>query len=117
MRGANFDSLQYLYHNPAEEKSSDDVPLPSLQANFPQYAVALAKVDSGQVAQPFRIGGEKPSFGDKWAIVLVTRRRAAGPESFESLADRIRTYLARENATRAYVNTLRAKTYIEIKDP
>ncbi len=116
-RGASFDSLQYRYHNPAEEKSSDDVPLPSLQANFPQYAVALAKLDSGQIAKPFRIGGGKPSFSDKWAIVLITRRHAAGPESFESLADRIRAYLGKENATRAYVNALRAKTYIEIKDP
>lgn len=117
LRGATFDSLQYLYHNPAEEKSSDDVPLPSLQANFPPYAKALAAVDSGQLAKPFRLGGEKLAFADKWAIVLVTRRRAAGPESFESLADRIRAYLGKENATRAYINSLRAKTYIEIKDP
>jgi peptidyl-prolyl cis-trans isomerase SurA len=117
LRGAAFDSLQHLYHNPAEEKVSDDVPLPSLQANFPEYTRALAGVDSGQLSKPFRIGGGQPSNADKWAIVRVTGRHPAGPVSYEALADRIRTYLGKENATRAYINSLRAKTYIEIKGP
>jgi peptidyl-prolyl cis-trans isomerase SurA len=117
LRGAAFDSLQHLYHNPAEEKASDDVPLPSLQANFPEYARALAAVDSGQLAKPFRLGGGQPANADKWAIVRVTARRPAGPASFESFADRIRTYLGNRNAMQAYINTLRAKTYIEIKGP
>ncbi len=116
-RGATFDSLQYLYHNPAEEKVSDEVPLPSLLASLPEYARALADVDTGQIAKPFRLGGATPSDADKWAIVKVTARHAAGPVSFESLAERIRTYLGKENATRSYINSLRAKTYIEIKDP
>ena len=117
LRGATFDSLQYLYHNPAEEKTSENVPLPSLQANFPEYGRALAGVDSGQISKPFRLGGSQPSFADKWAIVRVTSRRSAGPASYESFADRIRTYLGNRNAMQAYINTLRAKTYIEIKDP
>jgi peptidyl-prolyl cis-trans isomerase SurA len=117
MRGANFDSLQYLYHNPAEEKVIEDVPLPSLEASAPEYGRALAGVDTGQIAKPFRLGGAKPSFADKWAIVRVTARHPAGPVSFESLSERIRVYLGKENATRSYINSLRAKTYIEIKYP
>jgi peptidyl-prolyl cis-trans isomerase SurA len=110
-RGATFDSLQFVHHDPAEEKILEDIPLPNLEAKGPDYVKALEGVDSGQVSKPFQLPA------GKWAIVKVVSRHPAGPVSFDALSDRIRQYLGRMNAERSYLNTLRAKTYIEIKDP
>jgi peptidyl-prolyl cis-trans isomerase SurA len=110
-RGATFDSLQFVHQDPVEEKVLEDIPMPSLEAKGPDYVRALAGVDSGQTTKPFSLPG------NKWAIVRVLSRHPAGPVSFEALSDRIKQYLGKQNSERNYINSLRAKTYIEIKDP
>jgi peptidyl-prolyl cis-trans isomerase SurA len=110
-RGATFDSLQFVHQDPVEEKVLEDVPMPSLEAKGPDYVRALAGVDSGQTTKPFSLPG------NKWAIVRVLSRHPAGPVGFEALSDRIKVYLGKQNSERSYINSLRAKTYIEIKDP
>ncbi len=109
--GATFDSLQFIHQDPVEEKLLEDIPVPSLESKGPEYMRALEGVDSGQVTKPFALPG------GKWAILQVLARHPAGPMGFEPLSERIRTYLGRLNAEHSYIASLRAKTYIEIKDP
>ncbi len=53
----------------------------------------------------------------KWAIVRVIARAPAGQPSFESLKPRIESLLSQQLGQQAYINELRAKTYIDIRLP
>jgi peptidyl-prolyl cis-trans isomerase SurA len=113
-RGASFDSLQRLYHDPTEEKRIDKFPVPQL---LQEYATATTGLDSGQVSKPFALRDPNDTLRSKWAIVQVIGRTAAGKRSFESAKDQLHTMLAAELGERAYVSELKARTYVDIRFP
>jgi peptidyl-prolyl cis-trans isomerase SurA len=109
-KGASFDSLQRLYHDRAEEKEAQSVPVDKL----PQiYATAIGTADSGAVLPPFELAG--PDGRTKFAIVKVTERRPAGDVTYEDVKEKIRTSLSEEFAVRRLLARLRASTYVDIR--
>ncbi|MGH7658173.1 MAG: peptidylprolyl isomerase, partial [Gemmatimonadales bacterium] len=66
--GASFDSLQRLYHDRAEEKSVEVVPLGQLPQPYP---TVLADADSAEVPPVLELPGQPGSFG-KYAVIEVT---------------------------------------------
>jgi parvulin-like peptidyl-prolyl isomerase len=113
-KGASFDSLQHLYHDRIEEQELT-WPLDSL-ATTP-YGPGIAGVDSGKVATPFAIAGRGgPSLRDKWAVVLITRRTPPGPFVFDDVKAYIKKTLATMLGEQDYINQLRARTYVDIRE-
>jgi peptidyl-prolyl cis-trans isomerase SurA len=116
VRGASFDSLQKLYTDPVEERDLPEYPIDSLQ---PNYKAALVGVDSGKVTPVFTLPAPDNSFRTKYAILEVTGTAAAGvrPYESESVKALIRRVLADQLGQAAYINDLRAKTYVDIRVP
>ncbi len=113
-KGASFDSLQHLYHDRIEEQELT-WPVDSLAAT--PYGPAIAGVDSGKVATPFAIAGrEGPSLRDKWAVVMITRRTPPGPFVFDDVKAYIKKTLGTMLGEQDYINQLRARTYVDIRD-
>jgi peptidyl-prolyl cis-trans isomerase SurA len=109
-QGGAVDSLQLLYHDPAEIKIADDAPLSQLP---PAYSPSLSTADSGAVvviALP-----AEPVERSKYAVVLVTGKRAEGEISFDDVKEMIRPRVAEQLSIQRYVAQLRAKTYVEIR--
>ena len=111
-QGASFDSLQAQYHDEAEEKQADEVPLDQLPA---AYKDAIAESDSGAVVGPFDLTG--PDGRLKFAILRITRRRAAGEITYDDVRTQLRSRLAENLATQRYLDHLRQSTYVDIREP
>lgn len=111
-RGASFDSLVRLHHDPSEESFVANVIRDSLP---PGYRDALADAKEGDVVGPIVL--ERPGGDLRYAVVKVEQVRPEGPYTFEELRERIRAQLAREGALRRYLDDLRKRTYIEIRLP
>lgn len=118
-RGGSFDSLQHMYHDRSEEQELTDYPIPALDstATGKAYLAATTGVDSGQISQPFRLVVPGEPLRDKWVIAKVIRRAPAGPQQFDDLQDKIRTLLGNALGEQDYINQLRAKTYVDIREP
>ncbi|MEP6590582.1 MAG: peptidylprolyl isomerase [Gemmatimonadota bacterium] len=112
--GASFDSLQREAHDPGEEKEISNYPIDSL---LPAYSRALAGVDSGKVTTPFPLEIPGQPFRTKWALVRVMKRIPAGDLSYETAKERIRDLLGRQLGESAFLEELRAKTYVDVRDP
>ncbi len=111
--GAPFDSLQRLYHDPAEERQIDGFPVDSL---LPAYAAAVAGVDSGKVSAPFRLDVPGMEIRSKWSVVQVVNRTAAGKVAYEQIKMRIRDRLSKQMGENAYIRELRRKTYVDVRE-
>lgn len=111
-QGASFDSLQAQYHDEAEEKRADDVPVDQLPA---AYKDAVSASDSGAVVGPFDLTG--PDGRLKFAILRITRRRAAGEITYDDVRTQLRSRLAENLATQRYLDHLRQSTYVDIREP
>jgi peptidyl-prolyl cis-trans isomerase SurA len=109
--GALVDSLQRRYSDPTEEREAAATPLDRLP---PVYARALADADSGTVVAPFALDG--PGGRRKFAVVLVTEKRAEGEIRYEDVKDRVRGALADQLATRKYLQRLRSATYVDVRE-
>jgi peptidyl-prolyl cis-trans isomerase SurA len=109
-RGAPFDSLHRLLHDPSEESFAQDVPRDSLP---PEYRTALEGRKPGEVVGPIEL--ERSEGRVRYAVVWFESERAAGPLSLEEVRDRIRANLAQDNALQRYLRTLRRRTYVEIR--
>jgi peptidyl-prolyl cis-trans isomerase SurA len=108
--GGAVDSLQLLYHDPAEIKIADDAPLSQLP---PAYSPSLSTADSGAVV--VIVLPAEPAERSKYAVVQVTGKRAEGEISFEDVKEMIRPRVAEQLSIQRYVAQLRAKTYVEIR--
>jgi peptidyl-prolyl cis-trans isomerase SurA len=108
--GASFDSLQRLYHDRAEEREAQSVPVDKLP---PVYATAIGAADSGAVLPPFELAGADGR--TKFAIVKVTERRPAGDVSYQDVKEKIRSSLGEEFAIRRLLSRLRASTYVDVR--
>ncbi len=110
-RGAAFDSLQRLYHDPSGgEREAENVPADKLPET---YATAIADADSGAVVPVFTIKGAGDR--DQFVVLQVTGRRSQGEIRFEDVKDRIRQQLGQELAIRRYIDQLRKTTYVEMR--
>ena len=113
-KGASFDSLQHLYHDRIEELELNNWPLDSL--NNTPYGPAIAGIDSGKVSPPFVLPVVGHPLQSKWAVVQITRRTPPGPPVFDDLKPYIKHMLAVMLGEQDYINQLRAKTYVDIRD-
>jgi len=109
-RGASFDSLQRIYHDPSSERSAADVPADKLPE---PYGKMIGEADSGTVVPVFSL----PSAGghEQFVVLQVTGRRSLGDIRYEDVKDRIRQQLSQELAIRHYLDGLRKATYVEIR--
>lgn len=108
--GASFDSLQRIYHDGAEEKSVEDVPVGQLPDPYPSV---LAEADSGAVVSlDLAAVGDAPG---KFAVIQVTDRNDEGDIRFEDVRDVIRQRLSRDLSLRRYYDRLREYAYIDIR--
>lgn len=112
--GASFDSLQRLAHDPGEEKQIDNYPIDSL---LPSYATALAGVDTGKVTRVFALEVPGQPLRTKYAVARVMSRTVAGDLSYPVARERIRQLLGRQLGEASFLAELRAKTYVDIRDP
>lgn len=111
VRGASFDSLQRIHHDPAGgEREAENVPADKLPE---AYATAVANADSGAVVPVFTIKG--PGDRDQYVVLRVTNRRSQGDIRYEDVKDRIRQQLGQELAIRRYIDQLRKTTYVEVR--
>lgn len=109
--GAPFDSLGRLYHDPAEEREAEDVPVTQLPD---EYKEGIGAADSGTVVPVFPI--RKPLGVRRKLVVLeVTGRRSEGAIGYEDVKDQIRKNLSENLAIRRYIDRLRRATYVEVR--
>jgi peptidyl-prolyl cis-trans isomerase SurA len=109
-RGAPFDSLQRIYHDPSSERSAAEVPADKLPE---PYGKIIGQADSGAVVPVFTL----PSAGgrEQFVVLQVTGRRSQGDIRYEDVKDKIRQQLSQELAIRRYLDGLRRATYVEIR--
>jgi peptidyl-prolyl cis-trans isomerase SurA len=110
-KGASFDSLQRIYHDPSGgEREAANVPADKLPE---AYAKAIADADSGAVVPLFTVKGAGER--DQFVVLQVTGRRSQGEIRYEDVKDRIRQQLGQELAIRRYIDQLRKSTYVELR--
>jgi peptidyl-prolyl cis-trans isomerase SurA len=110
-KGAPFDSLQRIYHDPSGgEREASNVPADKLPE---AYAKAIADADSGAVIPLFTVKGAGER--DQFIVLQVTGRRSQGEIRYEDVKDRIRQQLGQELAIRRYIDQLRKSTYVEMR--
>ncbi|HXV86551.1 MAG TPA: peptidylprolyl isomerase [Gemmatimonadales bacterium] len=111
-RGAPMDSLARLHHDATEQAFAQDVPRDSL---YEDYRPAFENAQPGDILGPIEMA--RPDARARFAVIVLESQRPAGPFTFEELRDRIRSQLADENGIRRYLQTLRRKSYVEIRIP
>jgi peptidyl-prolyl cis-trans isomerase SurA len=109
--GAPFDSLQRLYHDPAEEKQAEEVPANQLPDEFKS---GIGDADSGAVVPVFVLQKDA-GVRQKFVVLQVTERRAAGAIRYEDVRDQVRKRLGDELSVRRYIDHLRHATYIDLR--
>jgi peptidyl-prolyl cis-trans isomerase SurA len=110
-KGASFDSLQRIYHDPSGgEREADNVPADKLPE---AYSKAIADADSGAMVPVFTLKGAGER--DQFVVLQVTGRRSQGEIRYEDVKDRIRQQLGQELAIRRYIDQLRKTTYVEMR--
>lgn len=110
--GARVDSLQRLYHDGAEERDADNVPLSGLPE---AYSKALAAADSGAVVGPFEL--PTPDGRKKFVVLRLGDRRPEGEVRYEDVRDRVRERLAENLSIRRYLDRLRMGSYVDMRSP
>jgi len=111
LKGAPFDSLQRIYHDPSGgEREADNVPADKLPE---AYSKGIAEADSGAVVPVFTLKGAGER--DQFVVLQVIGRRSQGEIRYEDVKDRIRQQLGQELAIRRYLDQLRKTTYVEIR--
>jgi peptidyl-prolyl cis-trans isomerase SurA len=110
--GASFDSLQRQWHDGTEEREASAVPMEKLPEVYKRGIVATDSTSS--IIPPFAL--ESPGGGRKYAIVMVTERRAQGEVTFQDVRDRVRQILSDDLAMQKYIAQLRRATYVEVRE-
>ncbi len=110
--GESFDSLQRQWHDGTEEREASAVPLDKLPE---VYKRGILGADSTlTILPPFAL--ESPGGSKKFAIVMVTERRADGQITYQDVRDRVRQILSEDLAMQKYLAQLRRATYVEVRD-
>ena len=112
LAGESFDSLQRQYHDGTEEREASAVPLDKLPEVYKRGIVTTDSTST--IIAPFAL--ESPGGGKKFAIVMVTERRAEGEVTYQDVRDRVRQILADDLAMQRYLAQLRRATYVEVRE-
>jgi peptidyl-prolyl cis-trans isomerase SurA len=110
LRGASFDSLQRVLHDPSAEKQADNVPVDKVPE---AYAKAFGDADSGSVAPVFVLPGAGTR--EQFVVAQIIGRRPPGDIRYEDVRDRIRDQLGQQLAIQRYIERLRSATYVEVR--
>lgn len=110
----DFESLIDDYHEPSLPDSATVPQRQIAQYLAPAYIAALTGREPGEIVGPiqFTFQGE-----ELFAIIRIERLRDAGEFSYEDLEPQIRASLMAQKREEALLNGLRARTYVEIKEP
>ena len=73
----------------------------------------FAGAEAGKVVGPLEL--PQPDSTLKFAVVHLEEKRAAGQYTYDELKDRIREQLSTEAAERVYIDSLRTRTYVDIR--
>ncbi len=110
--GANFDSLARLWHDPAEEREAQPIPVDRIP---PIYIQAIGDATTNDLVGPFRLDAPGDPLRSKHAILVITSRTAAGDVRYEDVKEQIRAQLGRDLTDRRYLDRLRRGTYVDIR--
>ncbi len=113
-RGASFDSLARLYHDKAEERDLDGIPVDALPQS---YKDAIDGVAPGQVSEIFTLQEPGDPTRGKDAIVLIDSRAPAGDVRYEDVKEQIRSLLAQQLTQDRYLERLKQATLVELRSP
>jgi len=108
--GTRTDSLRRQYGDPDERTRVGPVPRDSMPAG---YSGALAGLQRGDLAGPFRIEGAVP----QWVVARIVETNAARPATVEDYRDFIHQQIAQGKLYEEILAELRRRTYIEIRKP
>ena len=114
LQGITFDSLQRVWHDKAEEKDLDDVPVEVLP---PPYKEAVEGLVAGGISAPFALQEQGDPSRAKYAVVLVTGRVPAGDVRYEDVKEQIRRGLTEQLTNERYISRLKQSTLVEIRSP
>ncbi|MGH7561114.1 MAG: peptidylprolyl isomerase, partial [Gemmatimonadales bacterium] len=112
LAGANYDSLQRLYHDRAEEREAGPVPVDQLP---PHYVQAIGDTPEGRLAPVLRLEAPADPLRSKYALLLVSGRAAAGEVRLEDVKEQIRRQLTETLTERRYLDGLRRGTYVDLR--
>jgi len=110
--GANFDSLQRLYHDASEERET--VPV-SVEVIPPIYIQAIGDAQDGDLVPVFKLDAPGEPYRSKYAVLQITARRPAGDVRYEDVKEQIRRQLAEDLTDQRYLDRLRRSTYVDIR--
>ena len=108
----DFQALVDAYHD-SETPDSATVPVREVAQYFPPaYVAALSRREAGEIVGPVEF---KLREQDHFVVLKILEVREAGEYVFEDLRESIRANLIEQKRVEALVESLRAKTYVEIK--
>lgn len=108
----DFQALVDEYHD-SETPDSATVPVREVAQYFPPaYVAALSQREAGEIVGPLEF---KLREQDHFAVLKILQVREAGEYVFEDLRESIRANLIEQKRVEALVESLRARTYVEIK--
>ncbi len=110
----DFDALIDEYHEPSLPDSATVPRRQIAQFLAPAYVAALTGREVGEIVGPVQFTHQGQEL---FAIIRIVELREAGEFSFEDLEPQIRASLTAQKREQALLDGLRAKTYVEIKEP
>ncbi|MGQ0703955.1 MAG: peptidylprolyl isomerase [Gemmatimonadales bacterium] len=114
LQGASFDSLQRIWHDRAEERDLEGIPMEVLPET---YREALQGVPGGGVSPVFPLQEPGNPARSKYAVVVVTERIPAGDIRYEDVKEQIRQGLSQQLTNARYIDRLKSASLVEIKSP
>ena len=111
-KGADFDSLQRIYHDKVEERDLEDIPLERLPAS---YAEVLNGVAAGKLAAVMRMETPVDPQRSKYAVLQVTARVPAGDIRYEDVKEQIRQGLTDRLTQQRFLDKLRRAALVDVR--
>ena len=105
-----FDSLAKLYGDPQEPKLAEDASLTDMP---PEYQKAFSADSTLGLKPVIAEGADTPR--EKFVVVEVTARKAAGDLAFDDVKMRIRQSLSDQLAIKHFIDQLRRQIYVDIR--
>jgi parvulin-like peptidyl-prolyl isomerase len=108
--GASFETLARRYGDPEATVTTEGMQVAQLQ---PDYAKALAGDTVPGLVPPFAVDANTGR--PKFAVVQITKWEPAGELTFDDVKERVRDQLSQQLAVKHYLESLRRKTYVDIR--